>query len=71
MCCRFFRIGYTWEQSRQKLLGYARRAPEETILYRTIYHYRQDLEYQWEDVFQSNYGTLRREVLQAFDAYLN
>ena len=61
----------TWEQSRQKLIGYARRAPEETILYRTIYHYRQDLEYQWEDVFQSNYGTLRREVLQAFDAYLN
>ena len=61
----------TWEQSRRKLIGYARRTPEETVLYRIIYHHRQDLEYQWEELFQSNYGALRREALQAFDDYLN
>lgn len=61
----------TWEQSRRKLIGYARRTPEETILYRTIYHHGQEFEYQWAELFQPNYGALRREVLHAFDEYLN
>lgn len=60
-----------WEQSRRKHLGYARRVPEQTVLYRVIYHHRQALEYLWEDQFQQRFGALRHAVLTAFDAYLN
>ena len=60
-----------WEKSKQKQLGYSRRRSEETPLYRVIYHYRDELEQKWEEFFQDRYGALRREVLEAFDAYLN
>ena len=66
----------SWERSREKQLNgyarrYTRRNPEQTILYRIVYHSRQELEYRWEDWFQQKYGALRKVVLEAFDAYLN
>lgn len=61
----------TWERSRKKQLGYARRRPEQTPLYRLIYQYRDEFERRWEQLFQEKYGALRHEVLEAFDAYLN
>jgi len=41
------------------------------VLYRLVYQYRDELEWCWEERFQSEYGALRDEVLAAFDAYLN
>ena len=61
----------TWELSRAKQLKYSRRKPEETQLYRIVYHNRQELEYQWEDRFQSEYGVLRDVVKDTLDSYLN
>ena len=60
-----------WERSRKKQLRYARRRPEQTPLYRVIYHYRDEFERRWEEVFQEKYGALRHEVLEAFDSSLN
>ena len=60
-----------WELSRAKQLKYSRRKPEETQLYRIVYHNRQELEYQWEDRFQSEYGVLRDVVKDTLDSYLN
>ena len=61
----------TWERSRKKQLGYARRRAEQTSLYRVLYHYRDEFERRWEELFQEKYGALRHEVLEAVDAYLN
>ncbi|MCB0328966.1 MAG: transposase [Bdellovibrionales bacterium] len=61
----------TWETSKKQFTTRTRRRPEETVLYRLVYEYRDELEWSWEDRFQSDYGVLRDEVLAAFDAYLN
>ena len=61
----------SWRSAREQVVRYTARRPERTVLYRVIYHYRQALEYLWEEQFQPRYGALRREVLQAFDSYLN
>jgi len=61
----------SWEQAKNQCQHYRRRSPEQGVLYRLVQAKRQDLEYQWEDLFQPEYGYLRREVLKAFDAYLN
>jgi hypothetical protein len=61
----------TWERSKEKRLHYVRRRAEETPLYRVIFHYRDEFERRWEELFQERYGALRREVLDAFDSYLN
>jgi len=62
----------TWEQSKlRKLRGYIRRRPEETVLYRAVYHHRDELERQWDELFYERYGSLRREVLDALDRYLS
>ncbi len=60
-----------WKQARSKCQHYRRRSPEEGVLYQLAYDQRQELEYRWEEQFQSEYGYLRAEVLKAFDAYLN
>jgi hypothetical protein len=36
-----------------------------------VYQYREELEWSWEEQFQSEYGVLRDEVPKALDAYLN
>ncbi len=62
----------TWERSkRRQLKQYSRRRPEETVLYRVIYHYRDELERRWDELFHEHYGSLRREVLDALDRYLS
>ena len=61
----------TWERSREKQLIFARHRPEETPLYRVIYHHRDELERSWEERFEDKYGKLRDCVLEAFDSYLN
>ncbi len=63
---------FTWEQSKQRQLKrYLRRRPEETVLYRVIYHHRDELERRWDELFLESYGSLRREVLDALDRYLS
>ena len=61
----------TWEQSRKKLVGYARRSPEQSVLYRAIFHYAEELERVWDERFQAKYGVLRQEVIDAFRAFLD
>lgn len=61
----------TWENSRKRYCSYARRRPEETLLYRVVFHYAQELQYRWEELFQERYGALRDEVLEAFNRYLS
>ena len=60
-----------WERAKAKLQHYRRRQPEETPLYRIVYHGRDELPRVWEDRFQPTYGVLRDEVLDTFDEYLN
>lgn len=60
-----------WQQTRSRRIGYARRSPEKTPLYRLIYHHRDEFEYRWEELFQHKFGILRREVLDALDRYLS
>ena len=45
--------------------------PEQGVLYRIIYHYREKFEHSWDELFRERYGVLRAEVLEAFDKYLN
>jgi hypothetical protein len=61
----------TWESAKAQIATRKRRCPEESLLYRIVYQYRDELEWCWEDRFQTEYGVLRDEVLSAFDAYLN
>ena len=62
---------YTWEKAKEKLQHYRRRTPEASVLYQLVYHSREDLQFQWEERFQHQYGCLRDEVLKTFDEYLN
>lgn len=61
----------TWQSSRQHTYTYIARRPWDSPLYRLIYHYRDELEYRWSELFEEQYGFLRRVVLDAFDRYLN
>jgi hypothetical protein len=58
---------YTWENAEEKLQHYRRRAPEASMLYQAVYHFRNDLQFQWESRFQHHYGGLRDEVMKTFD----
>ena len=60
-----------WERGRAALGVYKHRQPEGTSLYRLVYQYRDEFERSWEERFQSKYGVLRHEVLEALDEYLN
>lgn len=60
-----------WKQSKKKRFSYFRRRPEETSLYRIVYHFRQELEYVWDERYREHFGCLRRCVLEAFDRYLS
>jgi hypothetical protein len=62
---------YTWDKAKQKLQHYRRRTPEASVLYQLVYHSRDDLQFQWEERFQHQYGCLRDEVIKTFDEYLN
>ena len=60
-----------WERTKDSLQHYRRRTPEQTQLYRVVYHGRDELSRVWEERFQQTYGVLRDEVLTTFDEYLN
>ena len=60
-----------WSSARAKAARYARHRPEDSSLYRLVFHNRETLQYSWQDQFQAEYGALRNEVLAAFDKYLN
>jgi len=60
-----------WTNHRSKLFEYARREPEKSELYQIIYNHREDFESRYEELFQEQYGFLRKNVLESFDAYLN
>jgi Transposase zinc-binding domain len=61
----------SWAESRARAASYCRRRPEESALYRIVYHYRDKFERRWPELFEHQYGALRREVLDALDRYLN
>jgi hypothetical protein len=61
----------SWDSVKQCCLPYRRRMPEQSELYRLVYHHRYELELLWEERFQSQYGVLRDEVLTTLDNYLN
>ena len=61
----------TWNTSREQAIRYSRRRPEETVLYRLVYQYRDQLQRRWTELFEHQYGCLRSVVPQAFDSYLN
>lgn len=60
-----------WESTKDSLQHYRRRTPEQTQLYRVVYHGLDELPSVWEERFQEIYGVLRDEVLTTFDEYLN
>ena len=60
-----------WTNHRAKLFEYARREPEKSELYQIIYNHREDFEFRYDELFQEQYGFLRKNVLESFDAYLN
>ena len=41
------------------------------MLYQIVYHSREDLQFQWEERFQHQYGCLRDEVVKTYGEYLN
>lgn len=61
----------SWEKARSEVKHYRRREPEKTALYGIVSQYRDYLPMVWQDRFQSTYGALRNEVLEALDGYLN
>lgn len=60
-----------WTNHRAKLFEYSRREPEKSELYHIIYNHREDFESRYDELFQEQYGFLRKNVLESFDAYLN
>ncbi len=60
-----------WTNHRAKLFEYGRREPEKSELYQIVYNHREDFESRYEELFQEQYGFLRKNVLESFDAYLN
>ena len=48
----------------RQLKRYLSRRPEETVLYRVIYHHRDEFERRWDELFLESYGSLRREALE-------
>jgi hypothetical protein len=60
-----------WERKRENLAAYRPRRVKTTSLYRLVYQERNNLEWQWENQFQSRYGVPRQEVLKTLDAYLD
>ena len=61
----------TWQTAHDQVRSYCRRRPEATDLYRLVYHYREQFECFWDELFAERYGFLRPEVLEAFDGYPN
>ena len=59
-----------WKAARQKHT-YSRRQPENSVLYRLIYHHRDELERRWDELFSDRYGALRPAALNTLDEYLN
>ena len=60
-----------WRNHRAKLFEYSRREPEKSELYQIIYNHREDFECRYDELFQEQYGFLRKNVLESFDAFLN
>ena len=60
-----------WESTKNSLQHYRRRTPEQTQVYRVVYHKREELPRGWEERFLETCGVLRDEVLTRFDKYLN
>jgi hypothetical protein len=57
-----------WERAKAKLQHYRRRQPEDTPLYRIVYHGRDELPRVWEERFEPTYGALRAEASAASSA---
>ncbi len=56
-----------WTNHQAKLFEYARREPEKSELYQIIYNHREDFESRYDELFQEQYGFLRKNVLESFD----
>jgi hypothetical protein len=54
-----------WRSVRNQFRKYTPRRPEESILYRIVFHFRRQLEYAWDELFMERYGVPRDEVRRA------
>jgi len=52
----------SWKRVKEECCQYQRRVPERSGLYRLVYHSREELERQWSEQLQPEYGALRHEV---------
>ena len=64
-------FNFQWHKSRERKLGYVRRNPSETLLYRLVFNLHEDLETCWEEKYQTRYGAFRTVVREAFWKYLD
>ena len=60
-----------WLRSKNRKLQYARRTPEQTDLYRVVFHHHEELTQVWDDIYQKQFGYFRKEVQTAFFKYLD
>ena len=61
----------TWEKAREQHACYQRREPTKTVLYRIVSSGREELARVWDERFRTEYGPLRKVVLETLDQYLN
>ena len=65
-------MGYpSWQSSNSHTKTYRPKQVWRSPLYRIIYHYREQFESQYTDLFENQYGFLRKEVIDALEKYLN
>jgi len=64
-------MDFKWHQSRKRKLGYTRRDPLCSTLYRVVYNLHEKLEHCWEERYQQRYGAFRHELREAFHKFLD
>jgi len=60
-----------WQSYKEQKLEYIRRDPSKTELYQITYHHHEELEHQWENRFQQQFGAFRGVVKTALNKYLS
>lgn len=61
----------SWSKLKKECQYYQRRRPERSELYQVVSSYQDQLENMWGELFESEYGYLRREVSRVLNEYLN
>ena len=59
-----------WERERSHTRGYAKRDSTSTALYQVVSAGAESLKQTWSELYESHYGALRKEVVEAFSKFL-